>query len=107
MRELSLSQRPKLVQLITDHLAHSLGFVRNFILEGQKIGMFRPVDVELTLATVFGSFSALISQGSLMCVLMEEDCKDNVYSEKSRVRFKNHLKELLRVQLMAQGGGER
>ena len=104
MRELSLSQRPELVQRITSHLAHSLGIVRGFILEGQHTGIFRPVDVELTLATVFGSFSALISQGSLMCVLMDEDCKDNIYSDKSRVRFKNHLKELLRAHLMTERG---
>ena len=101
MREMSLSQRPDHVKRIIDHLAHSLGIVRQFILDGQRDGMFRSVDVELTLATVFGSFSALISQGSLMCVMMQEDCEDNIYSEKSRTRFSGHLKELLRAHLMA------
>lgn len=100
MREMSLSQRPEHAKRITEHLAQSLGIVRGFILEGQQLGMFRPIDVELTLAMVFGSFSSLISQGSLMCILLQEDCKDSIYSEKSRIRFKDHLKEVLRVHLL-------
>jgi AcrR family transcriptional regulator len=100
MRELSLRQRPEHVKIITDHLAHNLGVVRGFILEGQSQGMFRPVDVGLTVATVFGSFSSLISHCSLMCVMLQEDCEENIYSEKSQTRFTEHLKELLRVHLV-------
>ncbi len=103
MREMSLSQRPEHVKLITQHLAHSLGIVRGFILDGHRQNLFRPVDVELTLATVFGSFSALISQGSLMCAILGEDCEENVYSEKSRLRFKEHLTGLLHAHLMQNG----
>lgn len=100
MREMSLSQRPELVEIITGHFAHILSVIRGFILEGQEKGIFRPVDVELTLATVFGSFSTLIGQGKLLCIMLKEDCEDNIYSEKSRDRFISHLKELLRVHLM-------
>lgn len=101
MREMSLCQRPEHVKIITDYLAHNLDIVRGFIVEGQQKGMFRPVDVELTLATVFGAFSALVSHGSLMCIMLHEDCEENVYSEKTRARFKNHLNALLRAHLMA------
>jgi AcrR family transcriptional regulator len=100
MREMSLSQRPEVVEIITGHFAHILSVIRGFILEGQEKGIFRPVDVELTLATVFGSFSTLIGQGKLLCIMLKEDCEDNIYSEKSRDRFISHLKELLRVHLM-------
>lgn len=101
MREMSLSQRPEHVRLITDHLSQNLGIIRGFILEGQKQSLFRKkIDVELTLATVFGSFSALISQGKLMCAILGEDCEENVYSEKSKDRFKEHLTGLLRAHLM-------
>lgn len=103
MREMSLRQRPEHVKLITEHLAHSLAIVRGFILDGHRQNLFRPVDVGLTLATVFGSFSALISQGSLMCAILGEDCEENVYSEKSRLRFKEHLTGLLRAHLMTNG----
>ena len=100
MREMSLSQRPEVVEIIIGHLSTILGMIRGFILEGQEKGIFRPVDVELTLATVFGSFSTLIGQGKLLCIMLKEDCEDNIYSEKSRDRFISHLKELLRVHLM-------
>lgn len=103
MREMSLSQRPKHVEMITAHFAHILSVLEGFILEGQQKGIFRPVDVGLTLATVFGSFSTLIGQGKLMCVIMQEDCEANIYSEQSKVRFKTHLTELLRVHLMVNG----
>ncbi|MBV6438833.1 MAG: TetR/AcrR family transcriptional regulator [Haliscomenobacteraceae bacterium CHB4] len=100
MREMSLSQRPKLVNAITDHFANVLSVIRGFILEGQDKGMFRPADVELTIATVFGSFSTLIGQGKLMCIMLGEDCEDNIYSAKGRARFTDHLKDLLRLHLM-------
>jgi AcrR family transcriptional regulator len=101
MREMSLSQRPEHVRLITDHLAQSLGVISGFILEGQEKGLFsETIDIPLTLATVFGSFSALISQGKLMCAILGEDCEENVYAEKSRQRFKDHLASLLRAHLM-------
>lgn len=100
MREMSLSQRPEHVKSITDHFAYILSVIRGFISDGQKQGFFRPVDIELTLATVFGSFSTLIGQGRLMCMMLGEDCEDNIYSEKSRTRFTDHLKEVLRVHLM-------
>lgn len=100
MREMSLRQRPTLVKIITDHLAHNLALVRGFILDGQQNGMFRPVDAELTVATVFGSFSSLISHCSLMCAILEEDCEEDIYSEKSQTRFKAHLKGILQAHLM-------
>lgn len=100
MREMSLRQRPEHVKIITEHVAHNLAVVRGFILEGQLQGMFRSVDAELTVATVFGSFSSLISHCTLMCAMLQEDCEDNIYSEKSQTRFKEHLVGLLRAHLM-------
>lgn len=100
MREMSMSQRPKHVSLITEHFANILATIQGFIVEGQQQGIFRPVDVALTLATVFGSFSTLIGQGKLMCVILQEDCQEGIYSAQSRTRFKNHLTDLLRVHLL-------
>lgn len=99
MREISLRQRPDYVRIITGYLSRNLDIVRSFILEGQQKGIFRPVDVELTLATLFGSFSALVSHGSLLCAMLHEDCEEDIYSEETRARFKRHLKSLLRAHL--------
>jgi AcrR family transcriptional regulator len=100
MRELSLCQRPEHVKLITEHLAYSLGVVRGFIEEGQEQGMFRKVDAELTVATLFGAFSSLISHCSLMRVMLKEDCEENIYSENNLTRFKEHLVGLLQAHLI-------
>lgn len=99
MREMSLSQRPRHVELITDHFARILRIIQGFIVEGQARGMFRPVDVGLTLATVFGSFLALVGQEKLMCVVLQEDCVADVYSPESLTRFKAHLKSVLQAHL--------
>lgn len=100
MREMSLSQRPRHVELITDHFAQILQVIQGFILEGQEKGLFRRVDIGLTLATVFGSFLALVGQSRLMCVVLQEDCEDDVYSPKSLTRFKEHMKSVLQAHLL-------
>lgn len=102
MREISLSQRPAHVKIITTYLSHHLQLIRGFVLEGQEKKMFRPVDVEFTLATLFGAFSALVSHGSLLCAMLHEDCADNIYSEEIQTRFKHHLKALLQAHLVVE-----
>lgn len=100
MREMSLSQRPRHVELITGHFADILRIIQGFIVEGQEQGMFRRVDIGLTLATVFGSFLALVGQGRLMCVVLQEDCEEDVYSPDSLQRFKEHMKSVLQAHLL-------
>ncbi len=100
MREMSLQQRPEHVKLITGYMAHNMELIRGFIVEGQEKGMFRYVDVELTIATIFGSLSTIINNGSLMCAMMKEEINDLIYSEQFKARFKNHLKALLQAHLV-------
>ncbi len=100
MREMSLCQRPEHLKTINEQMAHNLDVVRGFILEGQEKGIFRTVDVELTLATVFGALSAFISHGGLMCLMLQAEAEDDVYTEAVQVRLADHLKALLRTHLL-------
>ncbi len=102
MREMSLQQRPEHVKLITGYMAGNMEFIRSFIVEGQEKGMFRYVDIELTIATIFGSLSTVINNRPLMCAVMKES-DDNIYNEQFKNRFKNHLKALVQAHLMIAG----
>jgi hypothetical protein len=35
-----------------------------------------------------------------MCVVLQEDCEDDVYSPKSLTRFKEHMKSVLQAHLL-------
>ena len=103
MREISLQQRPEHVTLIREHLTRNQEIIRGFILEGQQKGLFRYVDVELTIASLFGTISAAVNQGALTCSLLKETDPEELYSDKNRERYKQHLKALLHAYLMPTG----
>jgi len=103
MREMSLQQRPEHVNLIREHMARSQELIRGFIHEGQKKGLFKYVDVELTIATLFGTLSSAINQGALTCSMLKETNLEALYSDQNRERYKQHLKALLHAHLMTAG----
>lgn len=100
MREISLQQRPENVELIKSYMSQNLELIRGFILEGQQKGLFRYVDVELTIATLFGTISGAVNQNSMVCKMLNETDPEEVYSEKNRERYKQHLKAMLQSHLM-------
>jgi len=103
MREMSLQQRPAHVNLIREHMSRNQELIRGFIHEGQQKGLFKYVDVELTIATLFGTISAAINQGALTCALLKETDPEALYSDQNRERYKQHLKAMLHAHLMHLG----
>ena len=102
MREMSLQQRPEHVNLIAGYMERNIELIRGFIVEGQEKGIFRYVDVELTIATIFGSLSTIINNRLLVC-MMTKEAEEIVYNEQFKNRFKNHLKALLQAHLVIAG----
>ncbi len=100
MREMSLQQRPGLVQIIQENMARNHTIIRGFISEGQEKGLFRYVDIELTVATLLGTISMAVNQRALLCQVLKETDPEEVYSEKNRERYKQHLKGMLQSHLM-------
>jgi hypothetical protein len=84
-------------------MARSQELIRGFIHEGQKKGLFKYVDVELTIATLFGTLSSAINQGALTCSMLKETNLEALYSDQNRERYKQHLKALLHAHLMTAG----
>jgi hypothetical protein len=74
--------------------------IRGFILEGQEKGVFKYVDVEMTMASIFGSISMLVNSSSLVCALVHENETEVLYSEAYRNRLKSHLKSMMQSHLM-------
>lgn len=100
MREMSLRQRPEIVKIITENMAKNMALIRGFIKEGQEKGLFRYVDTELTVTSMFGALHAFINNGPLVCQILNEPEESGIYSEANKNRMKNHLKSMLQSHLM-------
>lgn len=103
MREMSMQQRPELVKIISENMIRNQETIRGFIIEGQQKGLFRYVDVALTVASLFGTISTAINQGAMTCRMLQESDPEAIYSDKNRERYKQHLKAMLHSHLVAPG----
>jgi AcrR family transcriptional regulator len=100
MREMSLKQRPELVEAIARNMNRNMEIIRKIILEGQEKGVFRYVDNEMTIASIFGSITVIVNSSTLVCVMLGQKEEEGLYSESARTRVKNHLKSMLQCHLM-------
>jgi hypothetical protein len=100
-RELSLDRRPQLKDAITDILLRNLVSVRKIIQDGVESGEFKAVDPELTIASIIGTISHLLSS-EIMCRKILHKTKDfNPFqSKKLKERISEHLKQLMRSHLL-------
>lgn len=95
-RELSLEQRSETGDFITESLMKNVTEILRVINEGIANKSFRKVDVELTVASIFGTKYYLINMGTLAMRLLNKDLKDQqVVENEIKPRLKNHLKDLL------------
>jgi AcrR family transcriptional regulator len=104
MRELSLQQRPDHVKIIAENMGRNMQVIRSIIEEGQEKGQFRYVDVELTIASIFGTLSTAINNQPLMCILMKEPDVEMVYGDAYRERFRKHIKSMMQAHLFVSQG---
>jgi len=101
-RELSLSQRSEITKTITDILLTNVMEVKKIIEEGIANGSFRSdVDVEMLIATMFGTKYYIMNSSQLSSVLLQRDVEDeNVVENELKPRMKNHLKNLFKAYLL-------
>jgi len=100
-RELSLDRRPQLKDAISEILLRNLVSVRKIIHDGIESGEFQIVDPELTIASIIGTISHLLSS-EIMCRKILHKSKDfNPFqSKKLKERISEHLKQLMRSHLL-------
>ena len=100
-RELSLELRPQLRDAISDILLKNMNLVKTIIKNGIKDGVFKPVDIELTLTTILGSIHYLLASDT-MCrkILGKKEGFDPFKNKQLKKRVSDHIKQLMRSHLL-------
>ena len=94
------STQPEVKELLITIKMRNLEQIKQVIADGQKKKVFRKVDVELTMASVFGTLTHITNSKSLYCRLMKiDDTDDASYRKKIAPRLKTHLKQMMRAHL--------
>jgi AcrR family transcriptional regulator len=92
--------RSEIKELLITIKQRNLEQIKIVIQDGQKKKVFRKVDVELTMASVFGTLSHITNSKALYCRLMKIDETDDAsYRKKIAPRLKTHLKQMMRAHL--------
>ena len=87
-------------EMLTDIKLRNFEQVKKIIVEGQRMKVFRKVDMELTVGSVMGTLTQVTLSKSLYCSLMHINRNDEeAYREKMIPKIKAHLKALLRAHL--------
>lgn len=100
-RELSLDHRPQLRDAISNILLRNIDSVKTIIRNGIKDGVFQPVDIELTLATMLGTIHYLLTS-DMMCqkILGKKKGFTAFQNKQLKKRLSEHTKQLMRSHLL-------
>lgn len=87
-------------ELITNIKLKNFEQIRKVIADGQRKKVFRKVDIEFTMASLFGTLTQVTNSRTLYCRLLRIDETDDAsYRKKIVPRLKTHLKQLVRTHL--------
>lgn len=93
-------QSEEIKNQMTDVKFRTMENIRKIIAEGQKKGVFRKVDVELTVASIMGTITHITSSKPLYFKIYNiESGEMDTYNKKMAPKLKNHLKQMLRAHL--------
>jgi len=100
-RELSLEHRPQMRDAISDILLKNMVSVKTIIQNGINDGVFKPVDIELTLTTLLGTIHYLLTS-DVMCrkILGKQKGFSPFQNKKLKERLSTYTKELFRAHLL-------
>jgi AcrR family transcriptional regulator len=94
------TRSPEIKELLINIKLRNLEQIKKVIADGQKKKMFCKVDIELTMASVFGTLTHVTNSKSLYCRLWKiEETDDLTYRKKITPRLKTHLKQMMRAHL--------
>ena len=99
-RELSLQQRSDVSDYIIENLTRAANEIKNIISKGIENGSFRSSDIELTVASIFGTTYYLINSANLASKVLNKDLQNlQIIRDEIKPRVKKHLRELLSAHL--------
>ncbi|MDF2190816.1 TetR family transcriptional regulator [Paraflavitalea sp. CAU 1676] len=100
-QEYNTARSEEIKELITTIKMQNLERIKKIIAEGQKKGVFRQIDVEMTMATMMGTITQITNTKNVYCVLLRIDTADEEeYKAKINKRLKSHLRDLLHAHLI-------
>ncbi|PSR53644.1 TetR/AcrR family transcriptional regulator [Adhaeribacter arboris] len=100
-RELSLNQRPEIISTITEQVLNNIDAIRAIIQEGIDNGTFRPVDVEMTIASILGTKYYISNSTHISSRLLHMDLNDpDVLEAQLRPRIKHFILDYLQAYLL-------
>ena len=86
---------------ISDMLLKNMNEVKKIIQNGIDDGVFQPVDVELTLATILGTIHYLLTSETMSRkILGKPKGFSPFHNKKLRERLSAHSKQLMRAHLL-------
>src|ERR1700749_679245 len=103
-REMSMSKRSDLSDKITEILMVNVYEIKKILEEGIKIGGFyKEMDLELTIATIFGTKNYIINSPHVASRLLGHDIRDEKFLEEDlKPRIKTYMKRLLKAYLLTE-----
>ena len=94
-REINLNQRSDIAQMLSEHMKRNFENVSQIIHDGIDKGVFRKVDIELTVMTIIGVARMYAHSPSIACKIFKEKDESEMFSDKYRRRLKNHMKAII------------
>ncbi|RDC61756.1 TetR/AcrR family transcriptional regulator [Adhaeribacter pallidiroseus] len=99
-RELSLNQRPEIIQTITDQVLQNINALKAIIQEGIDNDSFRAVDVEMLIASILGTKYYISNSSHISSQLLQVDLNGPDLTEKLKPRIKHFLQDFLQAYLL-------
>jgi len=100
-RELSLEHRPQMRSAISAMLLKNMTSIKTVIQNGINDGVFKPVDIELTLTTIVGTIHYLLTSDTMCRKILGKPKGFNPFQNKKlKERLSAHTKQLMRAHLL-------
>ena len=98
--QLSLHQRSEITDYVMESILKNVTEVKRIIQEGVDNQTFREIDVEFTVASIFGTKYYIVNSSHIASKIIGKDLDDPIVMEDEiKPRLKNHLNDLLRAHL--------
>lgn len=99
-REMSLGQRSEISEFIMDGLSKNIEEVIRIVQEGIDKGTFRKVDVELTVASIFGTQGYVLSGNPIASKVIGKNLLNpQIREQEIKPRLKEFLNDYLKAHL--------
>jgi AcrR family transcriptional regulator len=101
-REMSLNQRTHMADYLIEHMHQNFQFITDIVKRGIRKKEFKPVEVELTVMSLFAIIRMYTTSGTMICKITNKNSVEDVYDEKQRLRLIKFLRDLFTAHLLPQ-----